>query len=564
MQPYPLFPFEPVPGRSGFGTFSTRQQVQAWELARESGGEEAGELLKGLEVGTRHTLYKAAREAGDDAKAKEILISLSNSDSFFWGHPQFLAYPDSIEQVRLETQRYNPPYPVYNHNTLVKNFILKTLPATKDACESITTPVYWHAQHGDRIAANKKRGPFSVYPWKPGKSIRLNIGKLDPRSTYAVRVIATLLPADAAAYKQTVFELTVNDKPDGSDSTYILRGRACDNFYEVVNLMFHGAADREFVATLRMLDESDSAVLYAYNIDVHNVFGECANRPGKIRATLTESGPSAGPVADESARVARDRDLWYSLPPLNVSHDNRKGRQQASGGFAYKHEWDRPWRMYKGKSDAPADTYTWEDLAARKPLPGVGDCGYGVKTAAGAYRSAIGHAVFERYRLAGRTLRDLSDKYQKGDLQAGRDGAFLLARLAYQLPAIKPLNALIQANKGTPESPFRRYGPGSDAPSGWEATELRRLVMYYDQLFYYIDGNEELAAAIGRYIPWVRTPRDLKYLYDVYILQYTANEMLHHRYFYDHELAEMVIAVAVAENDNAITKPCAQRMGRPT
>lgn len=520
LHPYPLYPFEPHPGRSGFGT------------------PEIDSLLARYE-----------RTKGTDAAAA-VLREIS-SESFFWGHPQFLPYPGSVEHVRHHLVRYLPPYPRYNHHTLARNFVLKDHPSTRERCVDHHEPVYYHTQWGRRIETSGRRGPFRVYPWRPGESLALDLGRLEPRMMYAIRVVGAVAedvqrPLDV----QHIFRLEINDRPDGRESTYILRGRASDNFYEVVNLMFHCIDDRELRARVTLLPESDGALL-AYNVDVHNVFGECARRAGKKEATLSRGGPRAAPVEDADGRVRRDDALWHSLPPINIHFDNRGGRS-VSGGFdfvRYGKDQDRPFRISKGETH-----YTWRDLAEHRELPGTGDRGYGVRRG-DTIHSFTGYAAFQRYQAVGRRLAGLCEEYEGGNPQAGRDAAFLLARLVYQYPAVKPNNCLEFAAGGQPRHPLRRYGPGSDAPGGWSGFEPHQLARYYDRLFPLIEGNEELAAAVGRHVPWVRSSDDLRFLFDVYAVQYAANEILHWRFFYDHGTAEMLVGLAVIQNDNEISEP---------
>jgi len=521
LHPYPLYPFEPVPGRSGFGTPEIDRLLERYEKAE------------------------------DPADAAAVLREIS-SESFRWGHPQFLPYPGSVENVRHHLMRYVPPYPQYNQNTLIKNFILKELPATRDACIHHSEPVYFHTQWGKRIRTSGKRGPFKVYPWKPGESIDLDIGMLPPRMMYALRVVGTVAEESRGDVKiQHIFQLEINDRPDGSPSTYILRGRASDNFYEVVNLMFHGLDDRHYRARMTLLPESDGELL-AYNMDLHNVFGECARRAGKRKTTLSRGGPHPASITDTEARARRDEALWHSLPPINIHYDNRGGRA-VSGGFdfaRYGKDWDRPFRIYRGNTAE----YTWKDLTGHRELPGTRDRGLGVRTG-GTLQSFIGYAAFNRYQAVARKLAGLCQEYEGGNQRAGRDAAFLLARFVYQYPAVKPNNYLGYAAGGEPRNPVRRYGPGSDVPGGWGGFEPHQLARYYDSLFNAIADNEELAAAVGKYIPWVRSPADLLFLFDVYAVQYAANEILHWRFFYDHGTARMIVGLAVIQNDNEISAP---------
>ncbi len=562
---YPLFPCEPIPGRTGFCTFDSDEVLTQWEplwekVRNTDGGdseaalrEEAATYLRKLQIGSRYRLYQAA-QAANDSRQMSIIVRSLDSESFFWGQPEFLNYPGSIEHVRHAAQRYVPPYPQYNHNTLVRNFKLKEHSQIQAECLDYSEPVYWHCQWNKLIPVNKTRGPFKVYPWKPGTAVDLEIGSLTPRLMYALRIIGATRTEEAE--KQFVFKLEINDGPGGEISTYILRGRACDNFYETVVFMFHCVDTRVFKAKITLLKESQ-ATLYTYNIDVHDVFGECAKHAGKMQSTLKEDRPTPQMIVDTETRANRDEALWQSLPPLNVHLDDRNAEKFSGGYSTIRHspDWDQPYALYKGDLKNPEAVYTREDMIAHTELPDSGgDRGWGIVDGE-AYRSNIALCHQRRYMGIGNRLSTLVKQYQEGDIEAGRDGAFLLCALAYQYPAVKSNNSLIYASTGKPYEPTRRYGPGSDIPGGWGKWTPVDLADYYDGLFDYIKGNNELVAAVGRFIPWIKTPADLQWLLDVYTIQYAANQMSHFRFYYDHGLAQMVINLAEIQGDNEISKP---------
>jgi len=575
LHPYPLFPSRPVPGRTGVGT----PEIDA--VTRE---------------------IEAARAAGDEERAAQILSEKLGSEAVFWGAPEFLPYPGSVEHVRSGHERYTPAYPIYNHKTLVRNFIFHTLPELRDRCVEFSEPIYYHTQWRRRIATSGHADPVRVYPWRPGVSVHLNLGQLVPRMMYAIRVIGALRTEDVAnrddinagkPEKQLVFRLEINDGPAQAVNSYALRGRATDNFYEVVCFLFHCTDDRELHASLTLLPESETS-LYAYNVDVHNIFGECVRRAGKkkmviatpaerdalrrrmqvlllapetdlateipdqtLRALLAERRQrrTSAPLSPEQ-RARRDDDIWHSLAPLNYMADDRVAAQ-VSGGWSLPRSgaWQTRFRLTRA-----GEIYDWEDYACQRPLPGVGDRGWGVPLPAPQkdrrFASWLGHIAYWKAYYAGDALRRLSMEFHVlGDLQAARDAVLLLARVAYHLPAMKPTSTLSYADCGSPEAPPRRYGPGSDPPSGWGPLDLWHLLEYYDRLFDFIADNEELASAIGRFVPWVKTPDDVRWLFDVYLVQYVANEMTHYRYFYDHGLAKMLITAAAIQDDVEISRP---------
>jgi hypothetical protein len=159
LHPYPLLPCRPMAGRTG---------------------------CDGPAVSEMRTEYDAAVAAGDVARADQCLQAV-DSESFCWGQPEFLPYSGSVEHVRSSLQRYIPPYPVYNKYSLVKNFVLNEFRSTRDNCVEFAENIYWHTQFGQRIPAQKKNDPVRCYPWQPGSSITLELGKLKPRMMYARR-----------------------------------------------------------------------------------------------------------------------------------------------------------------------------------------------------------------------------------------------------------------------------------------------------------------------------------------------------------------------------------------
>lgn len=583
LHPYPLFPSEPVPGRTGFGT----------------------------------------RELERSAQSGEIF-----SESIWWGHPQFLPYEGSVEHVRHEVQRYVPPYPVYNHTTLTHSFVLGERESLRDKAGPFEEPVFWHTQWQQRIATSKRRVVTPVYPWAPGASIPLELGNLRPRHMYAVRVIGALRPEDAkpadGMLKQLIFELTVNDQTDGRDSTYVLRGRANENFYETVLFKFHALDERDYHVSLRLLPESE-ATLYTYNVDVHDIFGQTAAAQGKKQATLStpaqrqqvkanllevlaregqkafedelrNRAASAGDLARSllrasvqrvlgtgtaidarqvkryveaprmagDARRQRDEALWHGFPPLNITFDGRSALAAGAGWNLSGRgatAWDKPFSLRRD-ADGERQEYTWRDLAAHRPLPGTEDRGWGVTLPPTQEKrdrhmaSPLGHAAFARIQQQGKHLNALSELYHLlGDEHAARDAALMLVRLMHQYPSWEAHHSLVYAESGTPEKWPRRYGPGGDPPSGWGSMELRELLVVYDKLFPFIDRDEEVAQAVGRYIPWVKTPEDVKWLLDVYLVQYTANQIMHYRYFYNDHVAPMTILAATVQNSAMISEP---------
>ena len=71
-----------------------------------------------------------------------------------------------------------------------------------------------------------------------------------------------------------------------------------------------------------------------------------------------------------------------------------------------------------------------------------------------------------------------------------------------------------------------------------------------------VKDNQELADAVGRYIPWVETPKDVMQLLDTYCLQYSVRQMAYWRQnWYDHGNAARMMSVVAIQMDPKITQP---------
>ena len=64
-------------------------------------------------------------------------------------------------------------------------------------------------------------------------------------------------------------------------------------------------------------------------------------------------------------------------------------------------------------------------------------------------------------------------------------------------------------------------------------TEYANYVLLYDRLFPLIQGNERLAKAVSRHIPWVKTPDDVIKIFDVYFVQNIAKRKMRYHYYTD-------------------------------
>lgn len=271
MHPYPLWPSTPVPGWPGVG------------------------------ADEEHTIEKLTGGSPSDPRPA------------IYGQPEFLAYPGAVHHVRREYQRYNPPYPLFNARTLVKNFVLSGMAAFRDKCTAFAEPVYYNPMYGRRSATKQRRPFVKAYAWKPGgPPVRLTLGKLE-RGPHVIRPIAAAPSVRSIEPRKFVFvKLRINDWPDDPDrwNAYILRAQTLDNFYALQQFHFQARDDRVFRAELTLLPGSEVDLLL-HNVDLHYRNAELARRRGKKRAVLID--PEVRAADWDRAREAGGKRLQARL-----------------------------------------------------------------------------------------------------------------------------------------------------------------------------------------------------------------------------------------------------------
>jgi len=135
-----------------------------------------------------------------------------------------------------------------------------------------------------------------------------------------------------------------------------------------------------------------------------------------------------------------------------------------------------------------------------------------------------------------------------GHRQNVRDQAMKFVRLVYQLSSLRVSHdiALIKQKEGPDRQPLRHY---QRAPEG------RYLIPFYDAIFEFVSTDKEFATAVGRYLPWVKTPDDVVELIDTRLVQDYANRMMKYRYFYDHGQAALLLTAVTVQDDSSISDP---------
>jgi len=561
MHPYPLWPSIPVPG---------------WP---------------GVEVDEATTYEKLKGPGGGTAT---------------YGQPEFLAYPGAVHHIRHVYQRRISPYPLYNHKTLVKNFVMSKLPEYKGKCVEFAEPVYYTPNLGPRMGTSKRRQETKVYPWKPGSDpIKLELGNL-PRGIYVIRPIVAAPKVTKVEPPTLVrFGLRIND--DRSKKTtprgYTLHSSVLDNFYAVQEFMFRSWGDgRRFSAEIKLLQDSKTD-LVLHNVDLHDhlaslpkkrikkktSFGDILPAELSKRKELWEKNRKANPKAWEALKSKQrnaseqkkvDDLIWQcSMPPLNThlvgagyylqraktlplrfmrlgdgwqryAQEAAKGMEEAnalgiSNLRSFLHhapegilfvEAKKPWgQVYTEKPDG-------KDVDSVKVEPG-----WQIDAGAMGMLFAAGSSTVSNMGLNKRAKGSLQPWVTFGNRQTIRDEAIRFIRYVWQAPLINGKHSLAYVagfeglNRGVIF--HRDMKPDMDD------------LYCYDLLFDFLANDQELATAIGRYLPWIKSPDDVIELVDTYLVQDFANKIMHYRQYTDMQVDDMLEVVQVANHHPEETRP---------
>jgi len=544
-----------------------------------------------------------------------------------WGNPELEIYPGSVEHFRTEQAKYLPQWPMVDIKSLVRNFRATELPGiAPTAIEEFAEPVYYLPMYGPERPTGRRNPPVKVVRCRPHAPIfRLDFGTLSP-SFYCIRLIGAAETHHVSGIRAPAYvEFKVNDGPAGEVSRYRLRVGYTDNFYSVAEFYFYAPERRAYHAEI-YLGEGSQVDILAHNIDLHDMYTGLVRRPIKERCNTFDLAVRDELRAELKARLAagdrdwlaefrkknyierdltkpyrpaplspqerarRDEEIWFALPPLNTQTGKGYGTAPTgpgspeaqklaaeAGTWKLAGPWDTRWELVNDKLKL---RYTWEDLAAHKPLPEP----WPFREDAGGltfppqpgepYPSTlmtIANAVSQRIgdfqeRLSGRAVHwaGLAAFYHyTGDREAARDAAMALVRWAYILPTLDvsrlSLNSAIVGRTRD-----LNWG-GKDQ---WTSRRLTRseaglyavgYLTAYDQLYDFIRDNEELAQAVNRYIPWIRTSQDLMTFLDMNLLQYTAKRQARW-YMHNHDLFATVMAVGNTE----FTRPWMEYLFRET
>lgn len=490
--------------------------------------------------------------------------------------PEMELYPGSVEHWRAYWFKYCPVRSFFDRQSQLRNFVAPGIPGATTS-EEYAAPVYWVPRHAPVRDTGKRLAPVPVIRMKVSHPVlKLDLGEL-AEGLYAVRVIGAVPTPELRPFRKPIFlRMRVNDTPGKPDAvtTYKRRIGYCDEFYSVCEFYFHAPEKRTYAAELWM-DAGSETDLLVHNISVDDVLAGTDRRAIKKAPRQPGVKPAAAPSRYSAEdRLARDEAIWRYLPPVNHQGTGHPWRQasftaifpdgvelgagdRSKAAVEKEHgAWSGPaglikknvftdqkdlwdlWLVHARDSLA----YTRDDLAAYKPLPDpfpFKDDGTGLyypdpqDPGKGRVFADIGIEVMNRIRFLPDLIQAGRDAWRsKGDSDAARDAAVALASYAYLFPTIESATYLCNLTRDPAAYGRNMYNRRREAEAMFLSHYATYLAMptAYDGLFDYIQGNEELARSVGRFIPWVKTADDLIKLIDVYLVQITAKRILRYQY----------------------------------
>ncbi len=490
--------------------------------------------------------------------------------------PQYELYPGALEHWRAYWFKYCPVRSFFDRQSQVRNWTAPDLPgARREQVAEYASPVYWVPRHNPVKDTGKRLAPVPVVRMAPRAPVfNLDLGDLG-ESLYAVRVIAAVETANLRPFRRPVFlRMRVNDGLKGETTEYKRRIGYCDEFYSVCEFYFHAPEKRRYRAEVWM-DAASETELLVRNISLDDVLAGAERAAIKTRPTSAAPAPKRQPAKyTPEDRLARDEALWNYLPPPNHQGSGNSWKQAAyfaifpdgvtfGAGDKTRAEieqehgaWIAPaglvqqnrltdnkalWNLFLVNNKLNL-TYTLEDMRAYKPLPDpypFKDDGTGLffpdekDPMKGRVVAEVAIEVMNRIRAYPEFAAAAAKRWREaGDVEAARDGVIVLARYAWLFPSIESATYLCNLTRDPGAYGRNMFDRRREAEAmflGHYANYLRAPESY-DALFDFIQGNQELADSIRRFIPWVRTPEDVVKLLDVYLVQTTAKRILRYQW----------------------------------
>lgn len=500
-------------------------------------------------------------------------------------------YPGSVEHFRSIGYKYMPVRSFFDAQSQLKNWVAPALPGAPAAkVEQYAQPIWNVPRFAPSSPTGKFEPPVPVLRLDAGDTIvDASLGELKP-GMYAVRVIAAVPPEQNFNYRRDLFyTLAVNDQVGGGITTYRVRAGYNDQFYATAEIYFNAPEARSYHAKLAVGKDSKIQVL------VHNVSFDDALVGIERKAFKTKSiNPLDQAMIDvytaheanwksdaqtRKERFERDEAIWNGFPNPNknwvfwlsptaqfkLTNDVRPGydgktREQLEeihGKWVstLQGEWgniptaDLRVIMRNEKLNL---NWTADDMNANRPLPGpLPDDGTGLSQPDPDAKDT-GWCYIPVAAVMMNRLQSYQTQFTRsGDLirlygpNAMRDSLVAFARFVYGYPALatnQDLGAMIRNVGPFNLEMFDRRRHLRPQYLSWY-TNCTTQLQVYDQLFPLISQDQTLADSIGRFIPWVKTPKDVVALFDSYLVQQTAKRIM--RYHYSVEATAISQAAAV-------------------
>jgi hypothetical protein len=520
-------------------------------------------------------------------------------------------YPGSVERWRDHYMRYMPVRSRFDRQSMLRNWIVPQIPGAEGRnVEQYRAPIYKLYRDGTGAATGEFQPPAGVIRAAVQNPVfRLDLGDLSP-GLYVVRLIAAVETARLRTFRLPLYvTLTVNDALDGRENTYRIRCGYTDDFFSIAEIYFHAPEQRRYSAEL-FVDEGSQVDVLVHNITLDDVLAGSIQRPIKTRQTLLSEAERArlrttsldrgarqvlakAKARSRAERLARDEAIWNWMPRVNaqgswILSENRTllpgGVTLGTGTLVLAEiegkygKWEEPVTL--DPASVPIDdnarlgvllenkklglTYTSADLAAGRPLPDpypIKDCGAGLffpdpaDPAKGRAFTPIADAVRSRIRTAHQCDMGTTLYARTGNAEIGRDAAIALIRFAYEHPTMDSASwlaySVIQPTAGARGLDNRCWQRTTQQLWSRHFGLWAKPAESYDTLFPCIAGNEDLAQSVSRFIPWVKSSKDLIQLLDVYVVQQSAKRLMRYQ---DPEPASP-ITIATVLGDRSVTDP---------
>ncbi len=512
-----------------------------------------------------------------------------NSD----GAPEQKLHAESVEHWRAYWFKYCNVRSFYDQQSLLHNWTVPEIP-TNHLTESVTyaEPIYSVPRYAMPHKTGHKAPSVAVVQCTVTQpTFQLGFGTLAP-GLYCVRVIGAVAEENPRQFMKPLFlAMTINDGQAGQKHTYRIRCGYVDQFYGIAEFYFQALEQRLYKAELFVAAGSEIDVLI-HNIELHDALAGVTRAAIKRRPTTVEA-PNRVDYASKyltEERIARDADIWRGFPPLNKQFGHYRMMLSArhyqsprdvvrfgQDGKSFEEIQSQygKWTWARGQyplflvNDKMGLVYTYADLEAGRPLPDpypFKDDGAGLYQAdpqhpdKGSAWIPIAEQVSENIRYYGKidTRKECDKWVHEGNIDAARDEAIRLIRIALQVPSYESSHALNNVVTNPTvygrDSGMRRRQTQPDGTWLSHYPNYRQPVLYYDKLFTYIDGNEELAASVGRFVPWVKSSRDVIELLDTYLTQTVAKRTLRYQY-YTSNSALAIADIALVMDNHGLTEP---------